>query len=147
MDAYYYQERCILKDQNARLMRQNRKAASFVGKAAQEMPAFQRIVNEREISEKDMAVAKLDTLAVEAVVKFVTSWAKMNEIPDPEDRMTAAFAKLGGSFPGLKRHPAPFRKLVARNAYNTFLTSIENVKNFVGRPTTRKRGINKAADA
>lgn len=138
VDAYYYQDRCTLKKQHTELMRQNRNAASFVGKATQEMPVFERIMREKDIPAKDMSVALLDNVAVEACVKFITSWEKMEEIPNPEDRIGAAFAKLAASHPNLARHPAPFRKLVARNVYNTFLTNVRNVKNFKGRPTTRK---------
>jgi hypothetical protein len=138
VDAYYYQDRCTLKKQHTELMRQNRNAASFVGKATQEMPVFERIMREKDIAAKDMSVALLDNVAVEACVKFITSWEKMEEIPNPEDRIGAAFAKLGASHPNLARHPAPFRKLVARNVYNTFMTNVRNVKNFKGRPTTRK---------
>jgi hypothetical protein len=138
VDAYYYTDRCTLKKKLDALMGRNRRAASFVSKAAQEMPILQKVVEGAVVSEESMSVALLDPIAVEKLVAYMTLWDKMEAAPDPEERLEAALADVGASYPNVAKEPAAFKKLAARGAYKNFESAVENVKNFRGRPTTRK---------
>ena len=137
VDAYFYSDRCILKQQLNNLMAENRRGANFINKALSEMPVIEKLMKDADPKPDELQVAFNDPLATEAAFMFMTDPSNMDIYPSPNDRYNAAVAKLSGEHGNLGKYPDAFKKLVMRQTYNMFYSSAQNFKKFKGRPTTR----------
>ena len=137
VDAYFYSDRCILKQQLNNLMAENRRGANFVNKALSEMPVIEKLMKDADPKPDELQVAFNDPLATEAAFMFMTDPSNMDIYPAPNDRYNAAVAKLSAEHGNLSKYPDAFKKLVMRQTYNMFYSSAQNFKKFKGRPTTR----------
>jgi hypothetical protein len=72
--AYYYQERCILKDQHTKLMRSNRRAASFVQQARSEVREIRQWFKDPAVVARATAQSDLAfTPTIDSVVDAATA--------------------------------------------------------------------------